>query len=275
VFEKPFKVEPVYEWWPTPDNYRRYPGGEGLPEKIKVWRVQKMSDEPGRLPRPSGVVSRSWGFEDSPDAEVLVAGYNVGKENGAVAVGRHGNVLQWGFSAPPSEMTDAGKTLFLNCICTISKFDGKGPLIRRESSHRFEPIRLAMAMSYIKDDDFFSGTFEAELKKKYGRDWQGLMKYYQDNYELIYREGPYRVDDELKSLGISSNRKAETLEKLIALLRDTERAPTARRLLHRYTLQSFETADEWQTWFMKNRGRIYFSDVGGYKFRVVPEGYLD
>lgn len=271
VFEKPFKVEPVYEMWPTPDNYGRYPGGEKLPEKVKVWRIGPADSRA----RPYGTVSRSWGYNDSPDAEALTAGYNDGKENGAVGVGRHANFLQWGFGSPPSKMTDAGQKFFLNCICYISKFDGKAPLIRRESSDRFQPVRLAMAMSYIEEKSFFSGTFPPELMNKYGSDWRGLMKYYQDNYELIYRDKVFRIDRELESLGISSNRKVETLEKLIALLRDREKTTLAKKLLNRYTLESFQTPEEWQAWLAKSRDRIYFSDFGGFKFRVVPEGYLD
>ena len=52
-------------------------------------------------------------------------GYNVGKENGSIAVGRHGNFLQWGFSASPSDMTAAGRNLFLNCIHYMAKLEGK------------------------------------------------------------------------------------------------------------------------------------------------------
>ena len=113
VFEKPFKVVPKYENWKTPDNYFRYPDSAHLPEKMKVWRVQKSGKTYG------GVVARAFGFNDSPDAEVLTPGYNSGKENGAVGVGRHGNLLQWGFSAPLSKMTDAGRKFFLNCVCYI------------------------------------------------------------------------------------------------------------------------------------------------------------
>ena len=54
----------------------------------------------------------------------------IGKMNGAVAVGRHGNFLQWGFSAPPSKMTDAGQKLFVNClyyIATATKTSSKAP----------------------------------------------------------------------------------------------------------------------------------------------------
>ena len=64
VFEKPFKVEPKFEQWKTPSNYRRFPGGKELPDELKVWRVQNTGKSSG------GVVSRSWGYEDSPDAEV-------------------------------------------------------------------------------------------------------------------------------------------------------------------------------------------------------------
>lgn len=115
--------------WRTPENYRRYPGGEKLPDKVKVWRVQKTTDKPGGTTKPYGAVARP--FENSADAEALVAGYNDGKMNGAVAVGRHGNFLQWGFSAPPSKMTEAGRRFFLNCVCYIAGFGGRAPGIRR------------------------------------------------------------------------------------------------------------------------------------------------
>jgi len=92
VFSQPLKVQPAFEFWPTPKTYREYPGGEHLPDKIKVWRVQNTGKRSG------GVVARYYGFEDSPDAEILTAGFNDGKESGAVGVGRHGNFLQWGFS---------------------------------------------------------------------------------------------------------------------------------------------------------------------------------
>lgn len=122
----------MYESWKTPDSYRHYPGGKDLPETVKVWRVQKTTDKPAGKTRPFGVVARPWEKSNKwPDAEALAAGYNTGKMSGAVAVGRHGNFLQWGFSAPPSKMTDAGRKFFLNCICYIAKFDGQRPSTRR------------------------------------------------------------------------------------------------------------------------------------------------
>ncbi len=269
VFNRPFKVQPKFESWKTPGNYRRFPGGKELPDKLKVWRVQNTGKTYG------GVVSRSWGFDDSPDAEVIVAGYNTGKENGAVGVGRHAGFLQWGYSAPPSKMTEAGKKFFLNCICYIHKFDGKRPLIRRARSDRMNPVRLALLIDRIKDKSFFSRTFTAEQLAKYEGNPEGLAQYYRDDYELIYWDEVYKIDEELKPLGIESNRKVGSLRRIIRLLKDNEHAETARLLLRRYTEESFKTADEWQVWFDKNKDRIFFSDVGGYKFRVVPEGYLE
>jgi len=129
VFQKPFKVKPIYESWETPSNYRRYPGGKKLPDKLRVWRVQKTTAKPAGVTRPYDAVARP--FKNSAEAEALVAGYNKGKMSGAVAVGRHGNFLQWGFSAPPSKMTDAGRKFFLNCVRYISQFDGKVRSTRR------------------------------------------------------------------------------------------------------------------------------------------------
>jgi len=124
VFSTPFKVEAQFEMWPTPNSYRRYPGGKDLPAQLRVWRVQNTGQQMG------GVVSSPDGMNNSPDTEILAPGYNVGQQSGAVGVGRHGNFLQWGFSAPPSKMTDAGQKLFLNCIHYIRKFDGKPPQTR-------------------------------------------------------------------------------------------------------------------------------------------------
>ena len=43
----------------------------------------------------------------------------------AAAISGHGNFLQWGYSASPSEMTPAGGNLFVNCLHYIPTFDGK------------------------------------------------------------------------------------------------------------------------------------------------------
>ncbi len=116
VYRKPFAVKPPTELWDRPSSYLRYEGGDKLPEKMNVWLVQKTGE------KAASVVSSSNGFEDGDDAEIIALGYNVGKYYGAVGIGRDGNFLQWGYHARPSQMTAAGKKLFVNCIKYISKF---------------------------------------------------------------------------------------------------------------------------------------------------------
>jgi len=231
-----------------------------------VWRVQRSGKSPG------GVVDSAWGFNDSPDAELLAAGFQ-SKEYAGLAVARHGNFLQWGFSAPPSKMFGAGRRFFVNCICYVHKFDGKGPLIRRGRAARRETLRLAPLITRIKDKGFFGQSISPELLQKYENDPNGLGQYYLDNYELIYWDKYYVIDRDLEALGLKSNRTLETLERLIALLADEKHAATARRLLGRYTNASFETHAQWRAWFRQSRDRIFFSDKGGYKFHVIPKGY--
>lgn len=269
VFNEPFKVEPEVELWDTPGNYRRYPHPENLPDKIEVWRIHKPGKSYG------GVVVRGYDFGESGDAEVLAPGFNTAKEYGAVAVGRHANFLQWGYAGSPSKMTEAGRKFFINCIAYISAFDGKTPLVRPKSAHRTNAVWYASLIKKVKDKGFFDSTFSAELMEEYKDNPDALVKYYWDNFELIYKDKVFRIDTELKSLGIGSNWSMSTLEKLIALRSDQTSGDTAQKLLTRYTEQSFTGATQWRRWFESNKGRIYFSDIGGYKFLVVPPGKLD
>jgi hypothetical protein len=65
VYRTPFAVQPEFESWNTPDNYKRsQTGPDKLPEKMKVWLVQKTGKQVG------GVVAWGAGFTDSPDAEI-------------------------------------------------------------------------------------------------------------------------------------------------------------------------------------------------------------
>jgi hypothetical protein len=275
IFNQPYKVRPETEFIKPPSNYHRrhLPVEPNIPGKMEIWYIQRTDKGYG------GVVSRAYGFEDSPDAEALVLGLNGGKEYGAVGIGRQGNFLQWGYSAPPSQMTDAGKKLFINCICYIAQFEGKSPLVQRQGSPRENALRLGAVADKIKSEDFFPNNFGAELSDDYKNDPNKIVQYYVDNFELIYRqfsdiESGFRVDKELKDLGIPSNRKISTLDRLIELLGDREKSEMARIVLKRYTDFAFETPDQWRQWLDRNRDRIFFSDFGGFKFLVVPEGYL-
>ncbi len=94
-----------------------------------MWRVQTEGYQDGSR-QLIGLVSDFNGFLDSPDTEVLSSGVNT-KGPSSVAIGRHGNFLQWGFAASPTWMTDEAKLVFVNAIHYIAKFDGQAPVARK------------------------------------------------------------------------------------------------------------------------------------------------
>ncbi|MCU0918042.1 MAG: hypothetical protein MUC88_26280, partial [Planctomycetes bacterium] len=256
-------VRPPFESRATPSVYREtYPGPGPVPDQIKVWRVQESAR--------GNAVTSCYGFTDSPDTEAVAVGFNHGKSYGSISIGRHGNVLQWGYGDPPSRMTEAGRRLLLNCIQYIRRFDGKAPLVRWRADDRRRVVSLASNLPYVSEDQkqFILRSFPKSLGEEYRDHPEGLAAYYQANVELIYYDGVYRVDEELKALGFASNREVEMLDRLLALGKDESRRDVVRQLVARYT------DDPMPPDFRKARDRIYFSDIGGYKFRVVPEGYL-
>jgi len=268
VYRTPLAVQPEFESRSTPENYRLgYISEHKLPDKMKVWRVHNS---------PKGnVIAWGSGFEDSPDAEIIAAGLNRAKSYGDVGIGRHAHVLQWGYGDPPSQMTEAGRRLFLNCIHYIHRFEGKAPLVRRECEGRLNALRWAPIQKGTTQQKFvFSGSYPQDVMRKYQGRSDELNDYYVKNRELLYWDQGYRVDEELKSLGIQSNRQNETLDRLIELLDNQRRAEPARRALTRYTRESFDAPQQWRQWFETNRQRIFFTDAGGYKFLAAPEGYL-
>jgi hypothetical protein len=112
----------------TPDSYRRtLPAGKTLGTTMSVWKVQDTKNKVGKAGAVSWVITP----QDRPDAEAILLGFAPGKPFLATGISRHGNFLQWGWSAAPSQMTAAGRDLFINSICYIHKFDGVTPQSRR------------------------------------------------------------------------------------------------------------------------------------------------
>src|SRR5688572_29629866 len=111
-------------------GYRGWLDGRELPETFDAWQVQV-----GRLPAEIdwGEVSRSYGFEDSPDCEWISSGVN-SKGPTSLALGRQGNWFLWGFAGDPRQMTESAQQVFLNVVVWMDRFDGHGPLQKLESS---------------------------------------------------------------------------------------------------------------------------------------------
>src|SRR2546423_3239986 len=86
----------------------------------------------------------------------------------SVAIGRHGNYLQWGFSASPKDMTDAGRACFVNCVTYIKKFDHQPVIVHSVAPPRtFAPF---FAEYYIEHRTQFQPAFmySADAMEKLG-----------------------------------------------------------------------------------------------------------
>ena len=172
IFRTPFPVDLTMSMKPTPEgayHYTYYVDGS-LPDSILMWKVQTkgyMTDKGFRI----GMVARPWGFEDSPEAEYISSGV-CAKTLDAVAIGRHGNFLHWGFAASPTYMTEEGQTVLANAIVYITQFAGQTPIARKYNDrlatreYLRELKHLATRESYEErmksDDEFYAARLEQQ-----------------------------------------------------------------------------------------------------------------
>ena len=255
IFEKPFKVVPTLVKRDTPGNYRSYPEGRDLPRQIDVWVVQ------GNLRAPNfGLVSDGYGFTDSPDCEFIAGGIN-SKGPSAVAIGRQANLLLWGFCASPEEMTEEARLVFLNAIVWMRRFDGARPAFAKTRPGREWALFYAMYLGKTGTAEWARKPFAPELLK--GDDVGGALR---ADLEYLYNDGLFRIDADCKSLGLS-NRDPKLLSRCVEML-GTEDAARAKAILARYVPERLEGAAEWSVWLASNRDRLYFTDTGGYVWRV-------
>jgi hypothetical protein len=266
LFNKPFQVKLTFEERSVPENYRLWPGGDRLGKTMKMWRVQRK-----KFPEiDPGLVSDPYAIDDYPDAEVLARGQS-GKGPEAVAIGRHGNFLLWGFSAQPSDMTAAGRACFLNAVCYIKRFDGRRPAVAYTAPARRWALAYAGHARTSRDEKYLKQLFPEDVWRQCGNDPEKYARYYQENLEFLRWSpaGHFVVDEEVKGLGLS-NRDPRLLDRCVGLMERGEGADLALRVLRRYTRERFTRASAWRNWLDKNRARLCFTDSGGYKFLVVP-----
>jgi hypothetical protein len=304
VFHTPHEIKIALEDRPTPSEYRTRPEGARLGPTIKVWKVQDRGwslERPDDLSTLPGMVSDPYGFEDSPDAEIISSGLNAKSAEG-VAIGRHANFLLWGFYSAPSGLTPEGRSCLVNAICYIRKFDGQKPLVRKSQRIAARQWGLAYALAYqeISDPRLFALTqpkslrddaakleklrqaqlaafrppFSDDVIKALGKDASRYVDYYRANEEFFRNTSDtgfvLEVDEDVKGLGLS-NRKLALLERCVSMLEQGDRSDLAARILRRYTPEAFATPREWRAWLNANRRALFFTETGGYKFLVTPE----
>lgn len=131
IFKGPYKVDIRSEVNPAPAGAVEYAGlyGEEVPDSVEMWTVQTLNytDDPEiRV----GLVCRPWGYDDSPDAEVISGGVS-SKSIDAVAIGRHGNFFHWGFGASPSGLTESGRNALANSIVYMASMGPRRIIARK------------------------------------------------------------------------------------------------------------------------------------------------
>ena len=261
---------------PTPDHYRKTREGKDLPAMIDTWHVQT-----GELPKviDYGMVANPWGFEDSPDAEIISSGLN-GLTHRAVALGRHGNFFLWGFAGDPAQMTESARRVFINAICYMKKFDGRPPL-----APAVMPAR-DMAFVYItwwrqstdrvRDLEWAKKYFPPEVMDRTKMDPDKMEAFYTENLEYICPDnGMLGLDRELKDLKLS-NRRMEFWDKILTRIAKPEKDAAAWTLVERYAARKkFKDAAEVHTWFEENKSYLFFTDVGGFGWYVDENARKD
>lgn len=147
IFKGPFKTKITTYEAPTPDDAKHYSYFQNfnVPDSVLMWRVNTKgykTDKGFNI----GMVSRPWGYLDSPDCEVISSGV-CAKTIDAVAIGRHANFMTWGFIGSPLYMTDEAKTVFANAVTYMAKYRTL-PLARKYNE------RIATRES-VKEDKYY------------------------------------------------------------------------------------------------------------------------
>lgn len=182
IFKGPYPVKITTENRPTPAGAKEY--GEFVHEKVPatvaMWKVQN-KDYGNSKGYKIGMVTRPWGYLDSPDTEIISGGESA-KCFHAISIGRHANWLHWGFSASPADMTEEAKPVFLNAVVYISKFAGHHIIARK--------LNEGIATRTSVDEQKYNVSKENyDSYKKSIEGYNQLMKHMSDSLKAIEAAG--------------------------------------------------------------------------------------
>ncbi|MEM7261107.1 MAG: protein-disulfide reductase DsbD domain-containing protein [Planctomycetota bacterium] len=96
-----------------------------------------------------------------------------------------------------------------------------------------------------------------------------VISFLEGSLPFMHPSGRYSldVDEELRALGIG-NHDPKFLDRAVALMTSGDNPELGRKLLERYTDESFKTADEWSKWIDTNRSKFFFAESAGYVWLV-------
>lgn len=273
LFQKPFPVEIRLEDTPAPDNFAKWK--PGFPASLPTFAVFASYDQKKDEP---GLVTSDAGFEDVPDAERILGGINM-KGPDYASVARHGSFVMWGFHALPESFTEAGRRLYLNALAYAVAHKGA-----QVETLRLRPTRADLEHALTI---FLALYPEKErmgmLERHYGgepipeallTDKAAARKWYDERAPFLHPAADgsdwntayqLTVDPFCQQLGIANDSLA-FLDALAARLAKDGKDELAATLLARYVPDVPRA--EFATWLAQNRDRLYFTEAGGWVWRV-------
>jgi hypothetical protein len=184
-------------------------------------------------------------------------------------------------------MTPSARQVFVNAIVYMSRFGGQGPLAPKKSMGRdWALVRLSFA-SHWKDGvppDYVRQSFAPGLWKQAESEVPSppdakvtpfspdkLRELIRANLEYLRHDGrAFLIDEDAKALG-KSTRSLAILDVISARLGEDGEDAVSRRLLARYLPEHApDDAATLTAWLAANRDKLFFSDVGGYRWFVDP-----
>lgn len=278
IFTGPLELKLDLATIDTPEAYKKHVDGKNLPAQLETWTVQT-----GRVTKDIdyGFVASPWGFEDSPDAEVIAAGAGCDNPK-SIALARQGNFFLWGFHGDPAQMTEAARRVFVNAICWMKKFDGKRPLVAPAMTPREVVYHYIEWLRNADDEDSLVAAkrrFPEDVREKTRTDPDKLEAYYKENYERLCPAGGngdgFRADPDLDELGKVSNRKIEFWDAILARVAKNEKDELAAKLVGRYLPGKSMAPADLKKWVDENRKWLFFTDVGGFRWMIDEHAKKD
>lgn len=299
IFNKPLMVSPLLVERKKPHDYYLYPGTKTLSETIKVLPMQTKTfpeTDPGLVSTyetfvdtvdaeaisggingkgPTSVaIGRHanfflWGFSAQPS--------DMTESARKLFINSICYMDQFDGKTPGEvkRRTD-GRKSFLGMVYFMRSVsdDYVAEMVRRYEENTKENPPSQKQLDEIGDDKpaYFRKMYSKyveEFRKKIPEDvltacennTEKLIDYYEANLEYLIPSGEqmYKIDDEVKKLGIS-NRDVSLIEKCISLVDDSKSAPMAMKILLRYTNQTFADATQWKAWWKSNQTRVRYDE---------------
>lgn len=223
-----------------------------------------------------------WGFAAAPDrmtaeAQTVFANavYYISSFTGQKPVVRKFNypVLREKIRDFLAVVTPEGYQTYLKGVDTYNEWLAKKQEDLRKSGSQLSdeqlkfmersPMKPWSHMEYVKKNSQFSLIYD------YNMDIDAVRKFLIENMDYFngghQSEGNLVVDEEVKALGIP-NWDIRLLDTCVSMLKAQRQPDKALRILKRYTNQQFNDAVSWYKWLDTYRDRLFFTELGDYKF---------